>query len=66
VDVDLGDRHVIRVLGAGGATNSASERTVLFGTGSAERVDIRVTFPSGEVVSLEDVPTDQAVTVVEP
>jgi len=66
VDVDLGDRHILRVLGAGGATNSSSERTVLFGTADVREVNVMVTFPSGQIVVLEDVATDQAITVVEP
>jgi len=66
VSVDLGDRSVHNVLGAGGATNSASERTLLFGTGSATVVDVRVTFPSGTIAQLYGVSVDQAITVVEP
>jgi hypothetical protein len=66
VEVDLGTRSVLRVLGAGGATNSSSERTLLFGTGEALEVDVRVTFPSGTVVTIEGVSTDQALEVVEP
>jgi hypothetical protein len=66
VSVNLGDRVVSNVLGAGGATNSASERTLLFGTGSATTVDVQVTFPSGTTTSVSDVAVDQAITVVEP
>jgi hypothetical protein len=66
VSVDLGDRVVTNVLGAGGATNSASERTLLFGTGSSTTVDVHVIFPSGTTASLSGVSVDQAITVVEP
>jgi len=66
ITMTLAQHTVTRVLGAGGATNSASERTVLFGTGDAETVDIEVVFPSGEIVILTDVPVDQDIEVVEP
>jgi hypothetical protein len=66
VTVDLGTHPVVRVLGAGGETNSASERTILVGTGDATSVQVHVQFPGGTVVSLSDVAVDQAITVVEP
>jgi hypothetical protein len=54
------------MLGAGGETNSANERTVLIGTGEATTVDVTVLFPSGVSTSLSAVAVDQAVEVVEP
>jgi len=66
VSVDLGTRSVHRMLGAGGETNSANERTVLIGTGDATNVDITVLFPSGVSTRLSDVAVDQTVVVVEP
>lgn len=66
VSVDLGGRTVKSILGAGGATNSASERTLLFGTGEATSVDILVTFPSGVTTTVEGVAVNQSISVVEP
>jgi len=66
VTIDLGTHLLGRVLGAGGATNSANERTILVGTGTVDTVDLRVDFPSGETVEMNDVAVNQTVRVVEP
>ena len=66
VTVDLGDRSVVRMLGAGGATSSSNERTVLLGTAQSEVVDLHVLFPSGTEAWLVGVSVNQAITLVEP
>ena len=49
----------------GGATSSSSEAVVLVGLGDAEQVDLRVRFPSGIEVTLEDVDANQRIEVTE-
>ena len=66
VTVDLGDRSVVRALGAGGATNSSNERTVLLGVGESETVDVTVRFPSGTEAVVSGVDANQSILVVEP
>ena len=66
ITVDLGDRSVVRPLGAGGATNSSNERTVLLGLGQSEVVDVTVRFPSGTEAVVEGVDANQSILVVEP
>ena len=46
--------------------NSSSERLLTLGLGALEQVDLVVTFPSGEVVTLEGVAADQRIVVEEP
>jgi len=66
VTVNLGDRSVVRALGAGGATNSSNERTVLLGLGESETVDVTVRFPGGAETVVSGVAANQAIQVVEP
>jgi hypothetical protein len=66
VTVNLGTRSVVRILGAGGATNSSNERTVLLGVGESETVDVTVRFPSGAEAVVSGVDTNQSILVVEP
>jgi hypothetical protein len=66
VMVDDG-QHVRAVpYGAGGATASSSEDMLSLGLGAAERVDLRIRFPSGTIVELDGVTADQRIHVVEP
>jgi hypothetical protein len=56
----------LHVLGAGGGTNSSSERLLTLGLGEATTVDLRIRFPSGATVELTDVAADQRIVVQEP
>ncbi|MCP4916530.1 MAG: CRTAC1 family protein [Proteobacteria bacterium] len=64
VTTELGT--TVHRLGAGGGTNSSSERLITLGLGSAESADLEVRFPSGETVVLDDVAADQRLVVEEP
>jgi hypothetical protein len=65
IRVDNGERQHLYVLGAGGETNSSSERLLTVGVGSAVSVDIEVIFPSGQVERLSSVPVNQRVVIEE-
>ncbi len=64
--VDDGEKRVMWGIGNGGNTNGSSEPVATFGVGSAEHVDLVVTFPSGATVSLDQVAVDQRLVVEEP
>jgi hypothetical protein len=63
--VRAGDEEWIYVLGAGGGTNSTSERVVFAGLGDIDEVDIEVQFPSGIVVVETAVAADQRIVLEE-
>jgi hypothetical protein len=52
-------------MGAGGGTNSSSERLLTIGLGAATSVDLEVVFPSGETQFLSGLEVDQRVEVIE-
>ncbi len=55
----------VHAFGAGGWTNSSSERRLLVGLGDEQEVDIRVRFPSGVEVERAGVAADQVVIIEE-
>jgi hypothetical protein len=63
--VSAGEEEWVHILGAGGGTNSSSERVVFAGLGAHEEADIEVRFPSGIVVEQRGVAADQRIVVVE-
>ncbi len=64
--LDDGEKRVMHAMGIGGGTNSSSERAFLLGLGDAEAVRLEITFPSGEVVVLDEVQANQSIVVEEP
>jgi hypothetical protein len=65
VYVDDGSRQWVAQMGAGGGTNSSSERMLTIGLGTATSVDLEVVFPSGETQVLSGLDVDQRVEVFE-
>jgi len=63
--VDLNGSQ-LHVLGAGGGTNSSSERLLTMGLGDTTEVDLKIRFPSGIQVEVNDVAANQRITVEEP
>ena len=59
------DEEWIHWFGAGGSTNSSSERILTVGLGTVEEVDITVTFPTGIQVTETGVQSNQRITIVE-
>ena len=51
--------------GAGGSTNSSSERLLTVGLGSVEEVDVTVSFPSGIETEELNVQANQRITIEE-
>jgi len=64
--LDDGEKRSMHAMGIGGGTNSSSERAFLLGLGSAEDVRLEITFPSGELVVLDEVEANQSIVVEEP
>jgi len=65
IRVDNGVQPQLYVLGAGGETNSSSERLLTVGVGAAEEVDIEVLFPSGQTESVFNAAVNQRISIVE-
>jgi hypothetical protein len=59
------ERTHLYILGAGGETNSSSERLLTVGVGTADVVDIEVSFPSGIKSTRMGVSTNQRIIVEE-
>lgn len=67
ITVITGDRRQIREVTAGASNSSQNMLPAHFGLGQEASVDeIRVSWPSGVQQTLESVPANQALTVVEP
>lgn len=65
--VKIGDQSWMRVRKGGGSYMSTSQEDLAWGLGNAERVErLVVRWPSGMETSLEDIPVNQVLTLVEP
>ena len=49
----------------GGTTNSSNERLFTVGVGQQDKVTVKVQFPSGKVVTKENIDTNQRITIEE-
>jgi hypothetical protein len=67
VEVQIGPRTLTRPILAGSSFKSGPPMNAHFGVGGATTIDeLRVTWPTGIVQTLTDVPVDQRLTIVEP
>ena len=65
IEIESEDQEWIHWFGAGGSTNSSSERLLTVGLGTTSKVDITVTFPTGIQVTETEVEANQRITIVE-
>lgn len=65
--VSIGDQSWMRVRKGGGSYMSTSQENLAWGLGNAERIErLVVRWPGGMETSLEDIPVNQVLTLVEP
>ncbi len=66
IEVDAGGRHWVKQLLAGDGYMASNERMVQFGIGDADVVrQLRISWPSGDDLSISDVPVDVTLELVE-
>src|SRR5207302_7471344 len=66
VEASAGHRRWVKQLVAGDGYMASNERILQFGLGDADLVkQLRVSWPSGEEISIEDVPVDVTLELVE-
>jgi hypothetical protein len=65
IEISSEDEEWIHWFGAGGSTNSSSERMLTVGLGLVEEVDVTVTFPTGITVTETGVQANQRITIEE-
>ena len=65
IEVQGGDEEWTHWFGAGGSTNSSSERLLTIGLGDVDEVDITVIFPTGITVNETDVSANQRIIIEE-
>jgi tetratricopeptide (TPR) repeat protein len=66
VDLKAGQRRQIGLVKGGGSYLSTSDRTLLFGLGTATSVDtLEIRWPSGQVTTLSTVPANQRLLLIE-
>ena len=67
VKVVAGDLTLTKESFSAQGYNSADDAMLIFGSGTRQRVDdIQVTWPSGEIQTLDDLAPGQTVTIIEP
>lgn len=65
--VTIGDRDLVRIRKGGGGYMSTGQEALAWGLGDVERIQrLVVRWPSGMESTLEDLPVDQVLTLVEP